>query len=191
MGIFDGVGEGISANEFFENELPKAFEREMGAVAIEGMDGTLLKVIFDIEGARYGITITDAKDLEISEGGVDDPDIEIKLTEEGWKTAVSGALGNALDMFTDFTKMADRRRYDAVKDINGKLNLTLERPDADAFEVVARFHDADSPEVSITCDIGVWNEIMAGATQAAMAFMGGKLRLTGDTPLAMQLNTLM
>lgn len=191
MGIFDGVPEDIEVKTFFEEKLPAAFETELGGAVIEGMDGTVLKVIFNIAGEPYGLTVTDAKSLEVSPGGVEGADIEIELSQEAWRDAVSGALGNALDMFTDFNKMADRRRYDIIKEVKGKLKLVLERPDAGPFEVEAKFGGADAPEVTISTDLGTWQEIMAGSTQAAMAFMGGKLKLTGEMPLAMQLNGLM
>lgn len=191
MGIFDGVQEDIEPKEFFEEVLAGAFERDMGSAEISGMEGTVLKVIFSIDDVTYGLTITDASKIDITEGGVDDPDTEMTLSKSGWKMAVSGVLGNSLDMFTDFTKMADRNRYDLVKELKGKLSLTLERPDAEPFQSQARFHSADEPAVDMIVDVQTWQEIMDGTTQAAMAFMGGKMKVAGDMSFAMQLNGLM
>lgn len=191
MGIFEGVPEDIDTKVFFTEKLPEAFARETEGVEIAGMDGTVLKVIFNIDGDPYGLTIKDAKELEVTEGGVEDADIEIVLTEDNWRTAVSGVLGNALDMFTDFSKMADRRRYDIIKEVKGKLTLVLEREGEEPFQAIARFQGAEAPEVTINVDLPTWQEIMGGTTQAAMAFMGGKMKLTGEMPLAMQLNGLM
>lgn len=190
MGIFDDVAEDVETRVFFTEELPRVFEKKAGEVSPEGMDGTVFKVVFNIAGNPYGLTITDARSLEVTEGGLDAPDIEVILSEENWRTAISGALGNALDMFTDFGKMADRNRYDTVKNVKGELTLVLTRSEGD-FEVKAKFGGADSPATTITVDFPIWQEIMAGTEQAAMAFMGGKLKLTGDMPLAMSLNGLM
>lgn len=190
MGIFEGIPGDIDTKVFFTEELPKAFEREAAGLSPEGMDGTVFKVVFNIAGTPYGMTITDAKALEVSGGGVADADIEISLSEENWRAAISGDLGSALDMFTDFTKMADRARYDTVKDVKGELTLVLTRPEGD-FETKAKFGGVDQPAVTITADLPVWQGIMDGTSQAAMEFMGGKLKLTGDMPLAMSLNGLM
>ena len=190
MGIFDDVAADVDTRAFFTEELPAVFEKEAGEISPEGMDGTVFKVVFNIAGTPYGLTITDAKSLEVTEGGLADPDIEVILSEENWRTAISGDMGNALDMFTDFAKMADRSRYDTVKSVRGELTLVLTMPEGD-FETKAKFGGADSPTTTITVELPVWREIMDGTTQAAMAFMGGKLKLTGDMPLAMSLNGLM
>lgn len=191
MGIFDGIPQDIETEKFFLEELPKAFERETEGLEVSGMEGTELKVVFDVSGQPYGLVIKDAKELEVGEGMLDGPDIVIILSEEAWRKALSGDLGNALDMFTDFTKFAERRRYDIIKDVSGKLNLVLDLGGGETFQATAKFQNADTPEVTITVELAPWQEIMAGTTQAAMAFMGGKMKLTGEMPLAMQLNGLM
>ena len=190
MGIFDDVAADVDTRAFFTEELPGVFEKAVGEMSPEGMDGTVFKVVFNIAGTPYGLTITDARSLEVTEGVLADPDIEVVLSEENWRAAISGTLGNALDMFTDFSKMADRGRYDTVKNVKGELTLVLTRPEGD-FEVKAKFAGADSPATTITVVLPVWQKIMDGTEQAAMAFMGGKLKLTGDMPLAMSLNGLM
>ncbi|MBU4241366.1 MAG: SCP2 sterol-binding domain-containing protein [Actinobacteria bacterium] len=43
----------------------------------------------------------------------------------------------------------------------------------------------------MSCDIETWQQIMDGNTQAAMTFMGGNLKFTGEMTLAMQLNALL
>jgi putative sterol carrier protein len=187
LGIFDGIPQDIDTREFFVGKLPGIFDREMTGAEASGMEGTELKVNFVIEGRPYGLKITDGSQIEVAEGGMDDPDIVIELAEEDWRTALSGDLGNALDMFTDFTKLSERRRFDTVKDVSGKLNLVIQRPEGE-FKAVARFSGAEAPEATINVDLATWQEIMAGTQQAAMAFMGGKLKLTGDMQLAMALN---
>lgn len=191
MGIFDGVAADIEPKEFFLETLPGAFQREMEGLDTSGLEGTVLNVVFNIEGDPFTVTLTNGKELDVKEGAAEKPDIQISMTKERWRQTVSGELGNALDMFTDFKKLADRTRYDAVKDVKGKLNLVIERKDADKFDVIAVFAGEEKPEVTITCDMENWQGIMAGTNQPVSAFMGGKLRVTGEMTLAMKLNTLM
>ena len=191
MGIFDGVSEGVAPKMFFIEMLPAVFDREMKGVDVSGMEGAVLKVVFNVGGEPFGLTLSGAKAIEISEGGLPDADIEVTMSGEEWKTVLTGSLGNALDMFADFTKMADRKRYDLVKENKGKLNLVLGLGDGKKFEVNAKFAGADSPEAIITVDLDTWQKIMAAEIEPVTAFMGGKLKLAGDMPFAMKLSALM
>jgi len=50
---------------------------------------------------------------------------------------------------------------------------------------------ADAPKLTITQSIGDWREINAGRLNPQMAFMSGKLKISGDMSLAMKLGSIM
>ena len=50
---------------------------------------------------------------------------------------------------------------------------------------------AASAKMTITQSVGDWREINAGRLKAQMAFMSGKIKISGDMSLAMKLGTIM
>lgn len=50
---------------------------------------------------------------------------------------------------------------------------------------------ADAPKLTITQSIGDWRDINAGRLNPQMAFMSGKLKISGDMSLAMKLGSIM
>ncbi len=49
---------------------------------------------------------------------------------------------------------------------------------------------ADSPDITITCSAENWLKIVAGQMNPQMAFMTGKLKVSGDMGLALRLQSL-
>lgn len=49
----------------------------------------------------------------------------------------------------------------------------------------------DAPKLTITQAIGDWREINAGRLNPQMAFMSGKIKISGDMSLAMKLGSIM
>jgi putative sterol carrier protein len=50
---------------------------------------------------------------------------------------------------------------------------------------------AESPKLTITQSVADWREINAGRLNPQMAFMSGKLKISGDMSLAMKLGSIM
>jgi putative sterol carrier protein len=50
---------------------------------------------------------------------------------------------------------------------------------------------ADSPNMTITQAVEDWREINAGRLNPQMAFMSGKIKVSGDMSLAMKLGSIM
>jgi putative sterol carrier protein len=50
---------------------------------------------------------------------------------------------------------------------------------------------ADAPKLTITQSVEDWREINSGRLNPQMAFMSGKIKISGDMSLAMKLGTLM
>jgi putative sterol carrier protein len=50
---------------------------------------------------------------------------------------------------------------------------------------------ADAPKLTITQSVADWKEINAGRLNPQMAFMSGKLKISGDMSLAMKLGSIM
>lgn len=185
------VSENVTVKEYFEEHVPKLFEEEIGKTPVSGMDGTVFTVEFDVGEQSYGLTITDAKELEVSEGSLDSPMIKVELSEDIWRKAVTGKMEGAVDMFTEMGQMANRQRYDSLKSTSGVMNLELGMPDGSNANIKVVFNDATSPEVTFKADLEDWAKVASGETPGPMAFMSGKLKIEGDMGFAMGLGNLM
>lgn len=185
------VSENVSVKEYFEECVPKMFEEEMAKLSVSGMDGTTFTVQFDVQNQVYGLTIKDAKDIEISASPLESPIIKVSLAEDTWRKAVTGKMEGAMDMFTDMGQMANRKRYDALSSTKGVMNLELGMQDGTMEKVRIVFNGNESPEVTFKAAMGDWAKVASGEMPGPTAFMGGKLKIDGDMPFAMALANIM
>lgn len=181
------VPQDVSVKDYFETYVPKMFAEQVGSTAIAGMEGTEFSVQFNVDGTTYGIVVKDAKDLQVANGPLDAPMMNVTLAEDAWRKAVTGNLPGS-DMFTELGNLANRKMYDAVVGQKGTLTLELTDPDA-TIQVV--FNGAASPAVTLKASAATFADINSGKTAAPMAFMQGQMKLEGDMAFAMSLNSLM
>lgn len=185
------VSENITVKEYFEEYVPKLFEEQTANISISGMEGTAFTVEFDVGGQSYGLTIKDAKDLEVTEGPLENPMIKVELAEDVWRNAVTGRMEGAVDMFTEMGEMANRQRYDALAGTKGTMILELGMPDGSQAVVKIVFNGADSPSTTFKAAAEDWAKVASGELPGPTAFMSGKLKIEGDMPFAMSLGNLM
>jgi hypothetical protein len=188
------VSEDMGVKEYFEEFVPKMFEEQLSKNPVAGMEGTDFTVEFDISNgtnAIYGISVKDAKEFQVSEGAMQSPMVKIELSEDVWRKAVTGKMGGAMDMFTDASQMANRRRYDALASTKGTMNLQLTLPDGSVAPIKVVLNGADSPAVTFATSSDDWADIASGRTTGPAAFMSGKLKMEGDMAFAMSLGNLL
>jgi|NGEPerStandDraft_9_1074522.scaffolds.fasta_scaffold25005_2 putative sterol carrier protein len=188
------VNDDVTVEDYFQNFVPRMFEEQMKGASITGMDGTTAKLMFNVasDGAEhtYSIVIKDAKEMEIVPGPVDDALVTLDMDEATWRAAVTGKLAGAIDMFTDVNKVANRARYDKIKDMKGTLVLDLTRPDGSNASLKVMFNGAEKPEATFICSLDTWVQLSTGQIPGVTAFMGGQLKITGDMPFAIELSNL-
>ena len=85
-----------------------------------------------------------------------------------------------------------------IKDINAVIQFVLTGEgggeyvlDLEGGNIVTKKEKAESPKLSVTMAVPDWREINAGRLNPQMAFMSGKLKISGDMSLAMKLGTIM
>jgi len=85
-----------------------------------------------------------------------------------------------------------------IKDINAVIQVVLTGDDGGEYymelaggEFKTAKGKADSPNMTITQAVADWREINAGRLNPQMAFMSGKIKISGDMSLAMKLGSLM
>ncbi len=188
------ISENVTVKEYFEQVVPEMVKEQLAGTAIAGMESTVFTVEFDIKGDQdyaYGITVKDAKDLEVSEGALDNPMIKVELNEDIWRKAVTGKMEGAMDMFTDMSQSANRKRYDALNSTSGTMKVELGMADGSVAPLKIVFNGAASPEVTFKVGLEDWALMQKGELAGPTAFMTGKLKIEGDMPFAMSLGNLM
>lgn len=188
------ASDDVTVNEYFTEFVPKIFQEQLESASVSGMDGTEAKLMFNIDsnGSKqtWSLVIKDAKDLEVVEGAVDDPMVILDLDEPTWRDAVTGKLAGAIDMFTDVNKVANRGRYDRIRDMKGTLVLDLTRNDGSPVALTITFGNSERPRAVFKCSTDTWVELSSGQTSGVTAFMGGQLKIEGDMPFAIELSNL-
>lgn len=188
------VREDITVDEYFKDYVPEMFAEQLKGATISDMDGTVAKLTFNVDSGgqknTYSLVITDAKDLEVVPGPVDDALVTLDMDEGVWRDAVTGKLGGAIDMFTDVNKVANRARFEKLKDIKGSLVLDLTKPDGSPVNMSVTFNGAGEPKAVFKCSLDTWVQISSGEVSGVNAFMGGQLKIEGNMPLAIELSAL-
>ncbi|MHB8895637.1 MAG: SCP2 sterol-binding domain-containing protein, partial [Candidatus Geothermincolia bacterium] len=156
--------------------------------------GTVAKLMFNITGDgqkhTYCLIIKDAKELEVVPGPADDALVTLDMDEATWRDAVTGRLEGAIEMFTDVNKVANRVRFEKLKEIKGTLVLDLTKPDGSPVDLSVTFNGAGEPKAIFKCSLADWASISSGKVSGINAFMGGQLKIEGNMPLAIELSAL-
>lgn len=187
------IEEDITVSEYFEKCVPQLFEEQIAKASVLGMEGTVAKLTFVIKGEEtntYSLVVKDAKELEVIKGTVDNPLLTLELDEDVWREAVTGKLGQAVDMFMDLGQMANRSRFDKVSSLAGSMVLELTRESCPNVKMKAIFNEKETPSVTFRCSIDDWIAISKGELPGVTAYMGGKLAIEGDMPFALELGNL-
>lgn len=183
--------EDISVEEFFKSYVPKFFEEATEGVDLSMMEGKEFTMQFDIDGKCWCMKIADGKNLDVIEGGVEKPMLTLGLSEPFWREAVTGKLPELMGLFADPQQVADLKRYNALQNTAGCLNLELKRESGDVAPLKLTFNGCENPAVTLKMDIGDWIDIQNGEVDGQSLFMQGKIAFEGDMNLLMQLQSLM
>lgn len=93
---------------------------------------------------------------------------------------------------------ADPAQKAKVKGINAVIQVVLTGEGGGEYYMTLAAGDfktakgkADSPNMTITQAVADWREINSGRLNPQMAFMSGKIKVSGDMSLAMKLGSIM
>jgi hypothetical protein len=176
------MSETIGIDEYFHSYLPSLIEKRLAEKTLPDMEGTVFTIQFTIEGERslsYGITISDARRFAVSPGGIENPMISIRVSEDFIRPLI------------DFvSSMVSRKQYDAAGDTKGKLELDVDMPGDWMLPVSMMFNGSDVPELAMRGESAELMKIVTGEVTAPTAFMQGKIKIEGDLVFGMSLAKL-
>lgn len=185
------VPEDVTVKDFFLNHVPRQFNEVLAAADLSVMAGKEFTLQFNIDGQKYGLRLRDGKNLEVVEGGIEKPMVEVCLKEGDWRDSITGKIPNAMDQFTDPAQAADLSRYEALLRTKGLLNLELKKDDGGILGATIIFNGETSPAVTLKLLLSDWIAMQKKETDGQTLFMSGKLTFDGDMVFLLALQSLM
>jgi putative sterol carrier protein len=181
---------------FFTEWLPREFASEFGAGKRAAADIT---VAVELEGEDGGHWILDVRGgtLSVRQEGASGPEPVVSLWQsvEDWRALAAGEEGanvelapptaSALDVL--FVDPASRQIMSAVK---GLVRFEITGYHGRTWSMLVRFGEGrgiDDPDATITIDADTYAKIVKKTLMPPEAYFSGKIRLAGNTSLAMQL----
>jgi len=184
------VPEDVTIEDFFRDFVPKQFEETIGGVDLSFLDDAGFTLSFDIEGKKFGVKVTRDKKMEIVEGGIEKPLLEIKLTEKFWRESVTGKVEGAVDQFTD-TSQISVERFETLKGTKGTMKAELTKSDGEVVNITLIFNGESAPEVTLRLAMEDWIAMQKKEADGTQLFMAGKIQFSGDMMFLMSLQALM
>jgi predicted lipid carrier protein YhbT len=173
----------IGIQEYLESYVPGKVAKRLGEKPVPDMDGTEFTLQLTIAGEKelvYGISIKDAKEITVTPGGIDNPVLEVKVSDEFIRPIV--------DMASSLT---GKKQYDSVSQAKGTVVFDIDMPGDWTLPVSATFNGAAEPSLKISGSSADLAKIASGELNGPMAFMQGKIRMEGDMSFGISLANLM
>ena len=180
--------------EFFTEYVRENVEKAIRETPTPGMDGTELTLQFKITGEtgyKYCLKITGGRNLDLIEGGIPRPMIEVEMSEADWRDGMSqaGELGGALiNQMLEASRIAvNRKNYDFLKAVSGRIEVEVVRPGQPPARSVTRLNQAEAPAATVVISLEDLAAIFRGETNSQIAFMSGKIKVKGDIGFLLKL----
>lgn len=189
----------INVTAFFTQWLPSAFASEFGPGKRSATDIT---VAVKLEGEGGGEWILDVRqsELTVRHPGVDggEPVVTMRQAVADWRAVAVGEEG-AIDLAPPqaspldvlFVDPASRQIMNAVK---GTVRFEVTGYHGRTWSMQVKFGtqpESLTPDATISVDAETYAAMLARKLAPPEAYFSGKIRLTGDTALAMQLGMAM
>jgi len=172
----------VGIQEYLESYIPALVAKRMAEKPMPDMEGTTFTLQVTIKGERslvFGIAIKDAKEISVIEGGLENPMMEVVLSEDFVKPLV--------DMASSFT---GRKQYDAVGQTKGTVEFEVSMPGDWTMPVSAIFNGASQPSLKIAGSSVDLAKIASGELNGPTAFMQGKIKMEGDMAFGLSLGSI-
>jgi hypothetical protein len=172
----------IGIQDYLQSYVPGLVAKRLAENPVADMEGTVFKLQVTIKGEKslvFGITITDAREISVSEGAVDDPTLEVVLSEDFIKPLV--------DLASSFT---GRKQFDAASQAKGTVDFEVDMPGDWTMPVSAVFNGASQPSLKIMGASADLAKIASGELNGPTAFMQGKIKMEGDMGFGLSLSNI-
>jgi putative sterol carrier protein len=184
------VPENVTVDQFFKDYVPQQFKDLTSGADLSFLTGKEFSLQFNVDGKIFCIRVKDGKDVEVVEGGINNPMLAISVAESDWRDTVTGKLEGVMDQFTDPSQAADATRYNALQSTKGTMNVELKKSDGSLFPFSLAFNGSAQPSVKIMLAIEDWIAMQKKEVAGPSLFMNGKMKFEGDMAFLMNLQRL-
>ncbi len=172
----------LGIQEYLESYVPELVGKRLAEKPVPDMEGTTFKLQVTINGEKtlvFGIAISDAKEITVTEGAIEDPMLEVVLSDDFVRPLV--------ELASSFT---GRKQYDAVSQTKGTVDFEVGMPGDWTMPVQAIFNGAPQPSLKIAGSSADLAKIATGELNGPTAFMQGKIKFEGDMAFGLSLGSL-
>lgn len=191
----------ITPTSFFIDWLPAEFEKVFGktGTSTTGTNDLTVRVRLDGDGGGTWELTLRSGHLEVTpQGGEAEPDVLVVQTVQDWKAIAVGEEG-AQDLAPPQASPMDILFLDpsarqALKNAKGTFRFEVTGYNGRTWSLNVKLGPqpmAQTPNAVISVDAESYAKLLSRQLNPAEAFFTGKVKLTGDVALAMQLGTSM
>jgi hypothetical protein len=179
----------VTPKKFFEEWLPGQFEKVKALVmpfAGEVNAAMAIKVT-GAGGGEWSCGLS-AEGLKVESGLREDAVVTLVLSEPNFREAVTGEPPAA-----DKIPALIRRQLEALRQIQGMIEFRMEDAKSGDFTVRIKFAGPmkDEPDAGVSLAREDAEAISRGELNPQAAFMSGRMKISGDMMLLMQMTPLM
>ena len=190
----------ITPQKFFEDWLPGQYAQLAEGIENPPPDITVNVDVTGDGGGQWTLSLAGGE-LTVASGQAPDAPIGFVQSVEHWHAVTTGKaeeeLGLAIsdDSFASVDKLlfhpALGRVAAAITTIQGTLDLEITNSGTPKLAARLVFQGATEPQAAISVTTETLSEIQSGQIAAPQAFFAGKIMITGEATLAMQLGMLL
>jgi len=183
----------IAPAEFFESWLPAEYER-LDALRVEKSlpappNITVAVTLTGEGGGVWTLAVVDQK-LGVTPGDSAEIDLGFSLALKDWRALIAGDGGDD-DLLPSEGSMADAllvgtQIHESLQDVRGTIRFELTGFKGGTWATEVAFGGAAEPQATLSIDAETYAQMRTGALPAPQAYFSGKILISGDTNLAMQ-----
>lgn len=182
------IPKDISINDLlldFSPNMAKKMIAESGAAA--ELAGTELSMVVDVSGTKYSYVVKNGTDFDVKQGDLDKAMVLITIAEGDLKKMIET---NSLDMLLGIQSDLNKRKYQALQGLKGKMVAQLTNDDGSVVTISTVLNGAETPSATFKMKMTDSIALVKKETNPVNLFMSGGMQIEGDMAFAMQTQPL-
>jgi putative sterol carrier protein len=182
------IPKGLSIKDLlldFSPKMAKEMIAKSGAAA--ELAGTEFSMVVDVSGTKYSYVVKNGTEFDVKEGALASPMVVIGIAEEDLKKMIET---NSLDMLLGIQSDLNKRKYQALKTLKGKMTAKLANADGSVVTISTVFNGSETPAATFKMKMSDSIALVKKETNPVNMFMSGGMQIEGDMAFAMQTQPL-
>lgn len=182
------IPKGLSIKDLlldFSPKMAKEMISKSGAAA--DLAGTEFSMVVEVSGAKYSYVVKNGTEFDVKEGGLDKPMVVISISEGDLQKMIET---NSLDMLLGIQSDLNKRKYQALQTLKGKMVAKLKNDDGSEVTIGTVFNGVETPAATFKMKTSDSIALVKKETNPVNLFMSGGMQIEGDMAFAMQTQPL-